>query len=41
MKAADVSDTLDEALIFTELDSVKVTQKAHLLSDNGPRDQLW
>jgi hypothetical protein len=41
MKAADVSDTLDEALTLPELDSVKVKQKAHLLSDNGPLDQLW
>ena len=36
MKATDVSDTLDEALAFTELDSVKVKHKARLLSDNGP-----
>ncbi len=41
MKSTDVSDTLDEALAFTELDSVKVKHKAHLLSDNSPRDQLW
>ena len=41
MKAADVSDTLDEALIFTELDSVKVKHKARRLSDNGPCYQLW
>ena len=36
MKATDVSDTLDEALDFTELDSVKIKHKARLLSDNGP-----
>ena len=36
MTATDVSDTLDEALTFTQLDSVKVKHKARLLSDNGP-----
>ena len=36
MKSTDVSDTLDETLTFTELSTVKVKQKARLLSDNGP-----
>lgn len=36
MSARDVSDTLDDALIFTGLDSVKVNHKPRLLSDNGP-----
>jgi len=36
MTATDVSDTLDDALKFTELESVKVKHKARLLSDNGP-----
>ena len=36
MTATDVSDTLGEALTFTQLDSVKVKHKARLLSDNGP-----
>jgi len=36
MAATDVADTLDDALSFTKLDSVKVKHKARLLSDNGP-----
>ena len=36
MSAQDVSDTLDDALSFTGLDSVKVKHKPRLLSDNGP-----
>ena len=36
MTATDVADTLDDALSFTKLDSVKVKHKARLLSDNGP-----
>jgi len=36
MSARDVSDTLDDALQFTELDQVKVKNKPRLLSDNGP-----
>ena len=36
MGANDVSDTLDDALRFTGLDSVKVNHKPRLLSDNGP-----
>ena len=36
MGASDVSDTLDDALRFTGLDSVKVNHKPRLLSDNGP-----
>jgi len=36
MSATDVSDTLDDALSFTGLDSVKVKHKPRLLSDNGP-----
>ena len=41
MKSTDVSDSLDEALAFTELNTMRVMHKAHLLSDNGPRDQFW
>ncbi len=41
MKSMDVSDTLNEALTFTELNTVKVKHKARLLSDNSPRYQLW
>ena len=41
MKATDVSDTLDEALTFTELESVKVRHKARPLSDNDPFCQFW
>ena len=41
MKSTDVSDSVDEGLAFTELNIMKVKHKAHLLSDNGPRDQLW
>ncbi len=36
MSANDVSDTLDDALSFTGLNSVKVKHKPRLLSDNGP-----
>jgi len=36
MSATDVSDTLDDALNFTGLDTVKVRHKPRLLSDNGP-----
>ena len=36
MSASDVSDTLDDALMFTGLDQVKVRHKPRLLSDNGP-----
>ena len=36
MSAHDVSDTLDDALNFTGLDSVKLNHKPRLLSDNGP-----
>jgi len=36
MSASDVSDTLDDALSFTQLDQVKVKHKPRLLSDNGP-----
>jgi transposase InsO family protein len=36
MKSTDVSDSLDEAPAFTELNTVKVMHKARLLSDNGP-----
>jgi transposase InsO family protein len=35
MSAQDVQDTLDDALAFTGLDTVKVTHKPRLLSDNG------
>ena len=36
MSAQDVKDTLDDALKFTGLDTVKVKHKPRLLSDNGP-----
>ena len=36
MNAGDVSDTLDEALSFAELDQIRVQHKPRLLSDNGP-----
>ena len=36
MSATDVSETLDDALRFTGLDSVKVYHAPRLLSDNGP-----
>ena len=36
MSASDVTDTLDDALRFTGLDTVKVKHKPRLLSDNGP-----
>lgn len=35
MSASDVSDTLDDVLNFTGLDTVKVNHKPRLLSDNG------
>jgi transposase InsO family protein len=36
MAAQDVRDTLDDALKFTGLDTVKLKHKPRLLSDNGP-----
>ena len=36
MSASDVSDTLDDALRFTDLDRVRIQHKPRLLSDNGP-----
>ena len=36
MGASDVSDTLDDALEFTGLNTVRVKHKPRLLSDNGP-----
>jgi putative transposase len=36
MSATDVSETLDDALQFTGLSTVKVKHKPRLLSDNGP-----
>ena len=36
MSATDVSDTLDDALRFTCLDTIKVNHNPRLLSDNGP-----
>ena len=36
MAATDVQDTLDDALVYTGLNQVKVTHKPRLLSDNGP-----
>lgn len=36
MSASDVSQTLDDALEFTQVDSIKVKHKPRLLSDNGP-----
>ena len=36
MGASDVSDTLNDALEFTGLDTVKVKHKPRRLSDNGP-----
>lgn len=36
MSATDVSDTLNDALAFTHVDSVRVKHKPRLLSDNGP-----
>jgi len=36
MSALDVSNTLDDARAFTEIDQVKVKHKPRLLSDNGP-----
>ena len=36
MSSSDVSDTLDDALAFTELEHATVKHKPRLLSDNGP-----
>ena len=36
MSASDVSDTLGDALAFTELNQVKLQHRPRLLSDNGP-----
>ena len=36
MSAGDVSDTLDDALAFAQLNQVKVQHRPRLLSDNGP-----
>jgi transposase InsO family protein len=36
MSSSDVSDTLDDALAFTELEQATVKHKPRLLSDNGP-----
>ena len=36
MGAADVTETLDEALAITGADQVKVRHRPRLLSDNGP-----
>jgi transposase InsO family protein len=36
MSASDVSDTLDDALSFTGLNTIRVKHKPRLLSDNGP-----
>ena len=36
MSALDVSNTLDDARVFTDIDQVKVKHKPRLLSDNGP-----
>jgi len=36
MSALDVSNTLDDARVFTGIDQVKVKHKPRLLSDNGP-----
>ena len=36
MSTSDVSDTLDDALAFTELNQVKAQHRPRLLSDNGP-----
>jgi transposase InsO family protein len=36
MSALDVSDTLDDARVFTGIDQVRVKHKPRLLSDNGP-----
>ena len=36
MSTHDVADTLDDALLFTGLDQVKIKHKPRLLSDNGP-----
>ena len=35
MSAGDVSDTLDDALAFAQLNQVKVQHRPRLLSDNG------
>jgi transposase InsO family protein len=36
MSALDVSNTLDDARVFTGIDQVKVKHQPRLLSDNGP-----
>ena len=36
MSALDVSNTLDDARVFTGIDQVKVKHRPRLLSDNGP-----
>jgi hypothetical protein len=36
MSALDVSNTLDDARVFTRIDQVKVKHRPRLLSDNGP-----
>jgi putative transposase len=36
MSARDVSNTLDDARVFTGIDQVKVKHQPRLLSDNGP-----
>jgi transposase InsO family protein len=36
MAASDVSDTLEEALAFADIEQVKVKHRPRLLSDNGP-----
>jgi putative transposase len=36
MSAGDVSDTLDDALAFAQLNQVKVQHRPRLLSENGP-----
>ena len=36
MSASDVSDTLNDALAFIELNQVKVQHRPRLLSDNRP-----
>ena len=36
MAASDVSDTLEDALRFAEIEQVKVQHRPRLLSDNGP-----
>jgi putative transposase len=36
MAATDVTDTLERALLASELDQLPVDQRPRLLSDNGP-----